>query len=166
MSILDVFADGRCISHQQAMPEPALLLILHAAATWAATGLIWFVQLVHYPSYRDMAEKGFTGFQTRSTARTGFIVGPLIFIEFGTAAYLLWRPPAGIGTIWLWLGAALIVLNLASTVLIQVPLHVRLRATHDPALVELLIRTNWVRTLAWSIRAALVASWLMPAAQR
>jgi hypothetical protein len=143
-----------------------MLLVLHAAATWAMTGLIWFVQLVHYPSYRDMAEKGFTGFQTRSTARTGFIVGPLIFTELGTAACLLWKPPSGIGLPWLWLGAALIAVNLASTLLVQVPLHVRLREKHDVLLVERLIRANWVRTLAWSIRAVLVASWLMPSAQR
>lgn len=129
-------------------------------------GLIWFVQLVHYPSYRDMAEEGFTGFQTRSTARTGFIVGPLIFAELGTAAGLLWKPLAGLAITWLWLGAALIAVNLASTVLVQVPLHLRLKAGHDPALVERLIRTTWVRTLAWSVRAVLVASWLAPAAQR
>lgn len=130
------------------------------------TGLIWFIQLVHYPSYRDMAEKGFTGFQARSTARTSFIVGPLIFTELGTAALLLWKPPAGLDIAGLWLGAALIAVNLASTVFVQVPLHVRLKATHDAALVERLIRTNWVRTIAWSVRAVLVATWLLRAAQR
>ena len=33
---------------------PALLL-LHAASTLAMTGVIWFVQMVHYPLFRYAA---------------------------------------------------------------------------------------------------------------
>ncbi|MCK6525129.1 hypothetical protein L6R49_27300, partial [Myxococcota bacterium] len=28
-----------------------LLLLIHAAATWFMVGLIWFVQIVHYPLF-------------------------------------------------------------------------------------------------------------------
>ena len=130
------------------------------------TGLIWFVQLVHYPSYRDVGAAEFTAFQTHSPARTGLVVGPLIFAEVGTAVWLLFKPPLGVGVVWLWLGASLIAVNLASTILIQVPLHLRLTAKRDAATLARLLRTNWVRTLAWSVRAVLVATWLLPAAQR
>ena len=141
-----------------------MLLIIHAAATWAMTGLIWFVQLVHYPAYRDLGPSEFRAFQSRATARTGFIVGPLLFIELSTAALLLWKPPIGISVASLWLGALLIAVNLASTLLVQVPIHLRLTAKHDPATIKHLLRTNWVRTIAWTVRAALAAWWLLPVA--
>lgn len=141
------------------MPDPVLILIIHAAATWGMAGVIWFIQVVHYPAYRDCGAVEFAAFQARSTARTGFIVGPLMFVELGSAAWLLWRPPGGVTVASLWLGAALIAICWASTLLVQVPLHLRLTARHDPAAITRLLRTNWVRTIAWSLRALLVAMW-------
>jgi len=137
------------------------VLVIHAAATWAMTGLIWFIQLVHYPAYRQVRPGDFASFQLRSPARTGMIVGPLMFTEIGTAAWLLWQQPAGVAPGWLWMGAALIAVCWASTVLLQVPIHLRLTLKRDDKTVERLIRTNWLRTIAWSIRAVLVATWLL-----
>ena len=141
--------------------ETSTVLVIHAAATWAMTGLIWFIQLVHYPAYRQFGPENFASFQLRSPARTGLIVGPLMFTELGTAAWLLWQRPAGVAPGWLWMGAALIAVCWASTVLLQVPIHLRLTLRRDDKTVERLIRTNWLRTIAWSIRAVLVATWLL-----
>ena len=41
------------------MPDAdVLLLLLHAAATLFMTGLIWFVQVVHYPLFARVGEDG------------------------------------------------------------------------------------------------------------
>ena len=143
-----------------------MILVIHAAATWGMAGLIWFIQLVHYPAYRDVGDADFVIFQTRSPARTGWIVGPLMFTEAASAAWLLWRPPAGLSPTALWVGAFLVAVCWLSTVLVQVPIHLRLTARRDAAAIERLIRTNWVRTAAWTLRAVLVATWLLPPAQR
>ena len=67
----------------------------------------------------------------------------------------------------MWTGALLIAICWMSTLLIQVPLHLRLKANHAAASIERLLLTNWIRTLAWSGRAFLVASWLLlPIGQR
>lgn len=141
--------------------ETPTVLVIHAASTWAMTGLIWFIQLVHYPAYRQVAPENFASFQLRSPARTGVIVGPLMFTELGTAGWLLWQRPPGVAPGWLWMGAALIGVCWASTILLQVPIHIRLTLKRDDKTVERLIRTNWLRTIAWTIRAVLVATWLL-----
>ena len=39
------------------------LLLIHLAATWALVGLIWFVQLVHYPLFSAVAPERFATFE-------------------------------------------------------------------------------------------------------
>ena len=148
------------------MLDIPLVLVIHAAATWGMAGLIWFVQLVHYPAYRQVGEADFAAFQIRSPARTGWVVGPLMLTEIGSAGWLLWQRPAGIAPCWFWAGVALIAVCWASTVLWQIPIHLRLTVRRDDATIERLIRTNWVRTIAWSLRAVLVATWLLTPGQR
>lgn len=36
------------------MELPGALLLVHAAATWAMVGLVWFVQVVHYPLFAQV----------------------------------------------------------------------------------------------------------------
>lgn len=50
-----------------------------------------------------------------------------------------------------------------STALVQVPCHRRLAAGFEPRTARRLVRTHWIRTVAWSARAALATS--MPFAQ-
>ncbi|NIT98857.1 MAG: hypothetical protein GWN79_27120 [Actinobacteria bacterium] len=54
----------------------------------------------------------------------------------------------------------LLAVALGSTVLVQVPLHRRLAEGHDRRTAERLIATNWVRTVAWSLRGLLLA-WVL-----
>jgi hypothetical protein len=54
-----------------------------------------------------------------------------------------------------WVALALLGVIWASTAWIQVPLHRRLAVAPDPAAVERLVRTNWIRTGAWTLRAPL-----------
>jgi len=142
------------------IPDPSTILVIHAASTWAMAGLIWFIQLVHYPAYRQV-NADFAAFQFRSPARTGLVVGPLMATELATAFLLLWRNPPGVASVALWTGAALIALCWASTLLLQVPIHLRLTIKRDDKTIERLIRTNWLRTIAWTIRGIIVAQWLL-----
>ncbi|NIR37604.1 MAG: hypothetical protein GWN07_37935, partial [Actinobacteria bacterium] len=58
------------------------------------------------------------------------------------------------------IAAVLLAVALGSTVLVQVPLHRRLAEGHDRRTAERLIATNWVRTVAWSLRGLLLA-WVL-----
>ena len=43
----------------------AVLLVVHLAATAAMCGLIWFVQVVHYPLFAGVGDDGFTAYEQR-----------------------------------------------------------------------------------------------------
>jgi uncharacterized membrane protein len=140
------------------------VLIIHAAATWFMTGLIWFVQVVHYP-LMAMAERAtWQEFESRHQQRTTLIVGPAMCAE-SVSCIALWalHPEAsGGGQWWILAGAtgALIVAWI-STFAVQVPLHARLSRAFSDRTHRLLVRTNWVRTAAWTCRAVFAGMLLL-----
>jgi hypothetical protein len=59
-------------------------------------------------------------------------------------------------------GAVLLAAIWLSTFAMQVPLHGQLAQGFDEAAHTALVRSNWIRTIGWSLRAAL-AAWLLVA---
>ena len=138
-----------------------LVFILQIASTLLMTGIIWFVQIVHYPLFAKVDAAGFIRYEAEHATRTGWVVGPLMCVELATAAVLLlpgYRPGA-ISNASAWTGLALVLLIWASTAFIQVPLHNRLAAGADTVVIARLVATNWVRTIAWTLRSLLVLAW-------
>ena len=133
------------------------VLVASTVAAWGMVGLIWMVQIVHYPMLVHYSA-AVPGTAARDHAhRISFVVGPLMAVEGVTALILLgWRPD-GMGWLAAWGAAALLGIALLSTVLVQVPLHKRLGQGHDPDAAERLLRTNWVRTVAWTARGVVLA---------
>jgi hypothetical protein len=134
---------------------PAVVFIVQVAATLFMTGVIWFVQVVHYPLLGGVGAGGYPAYQREHERRTGRVVGPLMLAEAVTAGLLLWRRPAGVGAGVLWLGAGLLAVVWASTAFLQVPEHRRLGAGYDAGCHRRLVRTNWVRTAAWTARGVI-----------
>ncbi len=125
-------------------------------------GIIWFVQIVHYPLFVEIVPSSFTRYETAYANRMGYIAGPLMLAEL-LSALLLLAPSLRLPAIpaWqAWCGLGLVGLLWASTAFIQVPLHNQLHAAYDPNAIRRLVLSNWVRTLAWSTRAALVLFWI------
>ncbi|MEM7581814.1 MAG: hypothetical protein AAF560_00415 [Acidobacteriota bacterium] len=129
-----------------------LLLTLHAAATLAMTGLIWFVQLVHYPLFTHAAAGDFKGFASEHQQRTTWVVAPLMLTEAATATAIVAGDAA---SWWAWTGMVLLVIIWLSTALVQVPLHSLLATGFDSQAAKRLVLSNWVRTLAWTARAGI-----------
>lgn len=139
------------------------LLLLHLAATWFMVGLIWFVQVVHYPLYDRVGQTEFAGYEHLHTVRTTWVVLPVMFLELGTGIALLWLRPAGIAGAAVLIGLLLLGAIWASTFLLQVPQHDRLRLGFDGAAHLRLVVTNWLRTAAWSARGLLTLWFLLAA---
>lgn len=127
----------------------------HAATTLFMTGLIWFVQIVHYPLMGMVPADVFAKYEMLHRDRTGWIVAPVMLIELGTAVALAYLRP-GFAT---WIGIALLAVIWLSTWLLQVPAHVALSNAFDEATHMLLVRSNWIRTIAWSLRSTVIM-WL------
>ncbi len=138
------------------MIDDTSLLLIHAAATLAMTGVIWFVQLVHYPLFQFAARPSFSSFALEHQRRTSWIVAPLMLVEAATAVLLLVQQ---VGP-WTIAGAVLLALIWLSTALLQMPAHRRLGRGFEPDTARSLVRGNWLRTLAWTGRAVVALALL------
>lgn len=143
------------------MPSRETLLLLQAATTLPLCGLIWVVQLVHYPLFREVGNDAWRRWHREHTRRISWIVMPLMAAEAIVAALLLEDARRrGAPNHLELVGVFLVALHGASTAFVQVPLHAALSRGFEPELVARLIRTNWVRTLAWSARGMLALAML------
>jgi hypothetical protein len=133
-----------------------LLLLAHLAATLVMVGIIWFVQVVHYPLFGGVGAEGFPAYSEAHTRRTGYVVGPPMLLEAATAVLLIFLRPPAVPASAAWAGLALLAVVWASTALLQVPRHRTLGTGFDMAAWRALVLTNWVRTAAWTLRGALV----------
>jgi hypothetical protein len=131
------------------------LLLTHAAATLVMVGVIWFVQIVHYPLFDRVGRAGFPIYAVDHQQRTLVVVGPTMLVELLTSLLLLIRHWAGPEAPWLWVGAGLLGVIWLSTAFLQVPRHCELAAGFDEEAHRLLVLTNWLRTGAWSSRGML-----------
>jgi hypothetical protein len=123
------------------------------------TGLIWFVQIVHYPLYARVGEESFVEYERAHTRLTGLVVAPPMLLEAAGAVALLFSRPAGVTDWVVWSGFVLLAVIWVTTALVQVPCHQRLEEAFGTATHLRLVRSNWVRTVAWSARA-LLALWM------
>jgi hypothetical protein len=133
-----------------------LIFVLHVGATLGMFGVIWFVQVVHYPLFARVGTERFAAYQAEHERRTGWVVTPLMPLEGLTAILLVWWRPGGITPALVWAGVILLAVIWLSTAFFQIPQHRRLEEGFSPRAHELLVATNWVRTVSWTSRAALV----------
>lgn len=123
--------------------------------TFAMTGLIWLIQIVQYPLMSEVGEGAFVQYERAHCDRITPIVLPLMTAELLGAAFLVWRPVPGHSGMLVAAFAALLLIW-ASTFFLQVPLHNRLCQAFDAELHRQLVLTNWIRTVLWSARSAMM----------
>ena len=143
----------------------ALLHSAHLLSTTAMVGLIWFVQVVHYPLFAAVGTDQFLAYEAAHTRRTSWVVGPFMAVEGAMALTLLAFPGDGLGRALPLLGVALLGIVHASTVLLQVPAHRRLSAKADAATMRRLVASNWIRTVGWSARAVVAMAMFVAVAR-
>lgn len=139
------------------------VFFIYCASTCSMIGIIWFAQIVHYPLFSKVGRESFTDYQNDNLRRTVFIVIPLQMMELITALLLVWKTPAGILPFQVWTNLVLIGITWVSTATLQVPSHRKLARLFDPRTQSLLVSSNWIRTVAWSIRGIIVF-WMLQTA--
>ncbi len=134
-------------------------LVLHAAATFYMTGVIWLVQLVHYPMFARLEASTFRRSHAFHSRAISVVVIPAMLLELSMAVAILWHRGSGD-----WIaetGLGLLAVIWLTTFLVIVPQHEKLQANGFDAGVHVaLCRWNWVRTVAWSARAVIAAFWI------
>lgn len=116
-------------------------------------GLIWFVQVVHYPLFGGVDVATFPAYHREHMRLTTLVVGPLMLAEAGAAitivALRLSSPTPS------WMGVALLAVVWGATLFLAVPRHDELAQDFTASAHAALVATNWIRTVAWTARAVL-----------
>jgi hypothetical protein len=130
------------------------VLKLSFLATSAMFGVIWIVQLVHYPMFAGLDRQSFSEWHTFHSNRITFVVAPLMVAELVLSIIVVWMRPnseslvlCGL-TVGVW----------AATFLWSVPLHNALSAGggDQAELIRQLVSTNWIRTSLYTLKVALL----------
>lgn len=132
-----------------------LVFALQAASTCAMAGLVWFVQIVHYPLMARADRTDYPSFAKAHASRTTRIVAPLMLIEAATAMLIVLGLAGPVAGALAWSGIVLLAGVWISTFAVQVPLHEKLAAGWSEATHRRLVHTNWLRTAAWSLRSVI-----------
>jgi len=110
--------------------------------------ILWLVQLVIYPSFLTCDLTKLVAWHRVYTRRVAWIIIPLMFTQLPLVAWLSWKNPgsANIGSLTALLACWILTFG------VSVPLHRKIDAGGTSAnTVQRLIRTNWPRTLLWSM---------------
>lgn len=127
-------------------------LVANLVSTAVMVGVIWFVQVVHYPLLAQFGESQSVDVAHVHQRRTGYVVGAPMAVEGVSTLALLASRPDNVSFVLPWIGAVLLAVSLGSTVLLSVPLHSRMAQSFSPEIGRRLVVTNWPRTVAWSLR--------------
>ncbi len=128
------------------------LILLSLATSAFLTGLVWFVQVVHYPGFMKVGAEAFADYHRFHTSATAQVVVVPMILELGLAFVLfaLAQTPAnGIG-----LGLVLAVWIL--TFVWIVPVHGVLETGLDISAARKLVWLNLLRSLLWTARLGLL----------
>jgi uncharacterized membrane protein len=142
------------------------LFVIHAVSTFYLVGLIWMVQIVHYPLMEKVGSEEFARYESDHGRMITPVVAPVMIVELVTGLLLAF----GLGPTWIspsasWIGFSAIAAIWGSTFFLQVPYHSILLNGFDADAHRGLVVTNWIRTILWTGRGILVAFLLWRALQ-
>ena len=102
-------------------------------------------QILSYPLLLKLGISDFYNYYNSYTKRISFIVIPLMIFEVLLSINL----NITLNNFYLSASNILLFVVWGSTFFIQVPIHNKLSSNHSYVLINKLIYTNWIRTIAW-----------------
>lgn len=134
--------------------KPVLLLAFSLALF--NTGLIWTIQIVHYPGFLKVSEESYQAYQSFHMKSITSLVGPSMLLEllFSVWALMFIKQLPAPG--WHLTTILILALIWVHTALWASPLHMKLVAGYNEKLVHDLIQANWWRTIGWTLRAGIL----------
>ena len=74
------------------MNWPITILLANVVSTLFMVGLIWMVQIVHYPLFDDVGQENYVRYQQRHQSNITYVVAPVMLVELATSILLLVYP--------------------------------------------------------------------------
>ncbi len=139
------------------------LLLGCLALSLYLTGLIWTIQIVHYPLFALVGDTAFPAYHAAHNVRITAIVMVPMLLELVGAFAMAFVVPPGVPPWVGWLGLALVLVIWGDTALVQVPQHNALASMPSRDIIAALVTGNWLRTLAWTARSLILLGALVAA---
>ena len=126
------------------------LLLIHIVFSLYLLGVIWFVQLVHYPTFLFLKIENEENPFVFHQARSSLAILPPMSLELVSVILLMFYPYPNytivvtllVFTLLIWL----------ATLTLQWPCIKTLKEEKTEEIVKKLIWTNWLRTALWSLK--------------
>ena len=128
--------------------EIEILSEVHFLSTSLMVGIIWVIQLLHYPAFNFIKESDYVEFQHFHMQRISFIVVPVMILELFSAFMLVYYFRSNL----LILCLIILLFIWLITFVFFTKLHQSLLDGYDKKIVDKLVKINWSRTVLWSLR--------------
>ena len=140
------------------LDNPLMILsFIHLISTAIIVGIIWVIQVVHYPSFYFIERDEYVSFQKFHMDKISYIVVPVMLIESISGFILIYNE---LNTVLL-ISMILLFFIWVLTGIFFVPIHQKLTSGYQEELVEKLVKINWFRTIFWTLRLLLVKAYLI-----
>ena len=130
------------------------VLLGHLIFTSIMTGVIWVIQIVHYPSFHFIEKELYTAFQKFHMNKISIIVIPIMLAELITGMILFLDKSSK--SPFLIISFVILVLIWLITGVFFTKAHNELIAGYLELVVNQLVAMNWIRTLLWTLRLLLL----------
>ena len=123
-----------------------IVINIHFASTAVMVGVIWVIQLLHYPAFHYIEKNNYSQFQKFHMNRISYIVIPAMVIEMLSGIMLVIINDDFI------ISFSLLVCIWIITFVFFTNIHQRLLSKYENTAVEKLVNLNWIRTTFWTVR--------------
>ena len=130
------------------------VLLGHLIFTSIMTGVIWVIQIVHYPSFHFIEKELYTAFQKFHMNKISIIVMPIMLAELITGIMLFLDKSSK--SPFLTISIIILVLIWLITGVFFSKAHNELMTGYQELVVNQLVVMNWIRTLLWTLRLLLL----------
>ena len=130
------------------------VLLGHLIFTSIMTGVIWVIQIVHYPSFHFIEKELYTAFQKFHMNKISIIVIPIMLAELITGMMLFLDKSSK--SPFLIISFVILVLIWLITGVFFSKAHNELMTGYQELVVNQLVAMNWIRTLLWTLRLLLL----------
>ena len=136
------------------------LFMVHLVATWFMVGVIWMVQVVHYPLMAHIGPGHSVAYQRMHVERMGILVVPIMLAEIAAAILLCLFLPFEAQSWPAWAGLGMLLVIWLVTALFSVPSHDVLVKRFDSQVHRRLVVSNIARVVLWTGRGILATTML------
>ncbi len=132
------------------------LIKTHLFTTIYMTGIIWLVQIIHYPLFKLVGSEQWSHYHQQHIKLTSIVIAGPMIIELFTYLLMFYLSAVYRQNLFFIVSGLLLVAIWVTTFFVSVPLHNSLASGFSERPWSLLVSTNWIRTVAWTVRCLLL----------